>query len=386
MFNCVPLRTSTIPAHITLDTASIIELFKPEIQDENGHKKKVNLKSDKVSLVQEEVWEAIIKKEPKKHRVFREVRNNYKFDHIMYTDGVSISLSFISKQEKNNNDKGDDIEYLNTLSSEKKEKLKYKNINNNNNNDNTTTTTTINNNDNTTTNRRKRDIVGIDPGKGSLIYMVGKNEEGEEKQLRYTSKQKRTETRSNYHQKDQNKKRKENRIDIIESDLKNHNSKTVNYGKFAAYLVAKSKSNKETKIFYEDNLWRKRRLRVYSNEKKSIDKLLNKIGKIFGDDVVIGYGDWSSKYHLKYSPPTINKGLRKKIKERFPDTYLIDEYNTSQTCCQCNNKDSMEKPKDKNGKEIYKLFKCNSCSNNGNIVIWNRDFNAGRNILGLTEK
>jgi hypothetical protein len=127
------------------------------------------------------------------------------------------------------------------------------------------------------------------------------------------------------------------------------------------------------------------KFRQYSYGKKSIDTFLNKIKETFGENVLIGYGNWSRSTQMKHIMPTMNKGLRKLIHKKY-DTLTINEYYTSQKCCECYN--DLKHCKDKKGKEIYRLFECSNCvsSKNKNTVFRTRDKNSAISIMKLTKE
>uniref|UniRef100_A0A6C0E3V2 Uncharacterized protein n=1 Tax=viral metagenome TaxID=1070528 RepID=A0A6C0E3V2_9ZZZZ len=75
------------------------------------------------------------------------------------------------------------------------------------------------------------------------------------------------------------------------------------------YLVEKNKLNKETTDFYKRDTWRKMKFSQYSYGKKSIDTFLNKIKETFGENLLIGYGNWSRDTQMKFFMPTMNKGF-----------------------------------------------------------------------------
>jgi hypothetical protein len=63
----------------------------------------------------------------------------------------------------------------------------------------------------------------------------------------------------------------------------------------------------ETTEFYKREVWRKMKFRQYSYGKKSIDTFLNKIKETFGENILIGYGNWSRSTQMKHFMPTMNK-------------------------------------------------------------------------------
>ena len=78
--------------------------------------------------------------------------------------------------------------------------------------------------------------------------------------------------------------------------------------------------------FYKRETWRKMKFRQYSYGKKSVDTFLNKIKETFGENILIGYGNWSRSTQMKHFMPTMNKGLRKLIHKKY-DTITINECN-----------------------------------------------------------
>ena len=59
--------------------------------------------------------------------------------------------------------------------------------------------------------------------------------------------------------------------------------------------------------------------------------MINSFKQVFGgpDEVVIGFGDWDQRGHLKYSEPTKGKGFRAVFRRAGYTVYLVDEYRTS---------------------------------------------------------
>jgi hypothetical protein len=226
---------------------------------------------------------------------------------------------------------------------------------------------------------KDKNIVGCDPGKRSLVYMMDKNG----KKLQYTAPQRKRESKAKTNQRILLEERKRKGIIEKETQLSFQNSKSVDYVKFKLYLVEKNKLNKETTEFYKKEVWRKMKFRQYSYGKKSIDIFLNKIKETFGENILIGYGNWSRSSQMKHFMPTMNKGLRKLIHKKY-DTITINECNTSKKCCDCNK--DLEYYKDKEGKKVFRLLKCSNCVSceNKKTVFRIRDANSSINIMKLT--
>jgi hypothetical protein len=351
LFQPLPLRNNIIPKHIILDTACIINLFCPE-KDKDGNKIKKGELLSNVKDNQNEVWSNLLNL---KHRIFN--NKNYQFHNQIQTDGISCCLLFIRKDLKDKKWgskvpvlEEQDFYNIEDLSTEQLDTLK------------------------------KRTIIGCDPGKRSLVYMM----DNKGNKLQYTAPQRKRESKAKCNQRILLYERKKNGIIEKETQLSFQNSKSVNYEKFKMYLVEKNKLNKETIDFYKRDTWRKMKFRQYSYGKKSIDTFLNKIKETFGENLLIGYGNWSRDTQMKFFMPTMNKGLRKLIHKKY-DTITINECNTSKKCCDCHK--DLEYYKDKENKKVFRLLVCSNCVSceNKNIVFRTRDANSSINILKLTK-
>jgi hypothetical protein len=342
LFQPLPLRTDIIPKHIILDTACIIEYFCPDIEI----KKSTLLKN--VKLHQKVVWDSFLKLN---HKIFR--NKYYQFSNQIQTDGISCSLLFIRKDLAERK-RGDKIPVIPAQKFTNIEDLSETELND----------------------LKTRNIVGCDPGKHSLVYMV----DSTGKKLQYTASQRKFESNQKRNQIVMKKEKEKNKIQEEETDLSKQKGKTVDYEKFKTYITEKNKLNTSVKDFYNRATWRKAKFRSYSYGKQTIDNFLNRIESTFGKNIVIGYGNWSQTEQMKNYMPTLGVGLRRLIHKRF-DTITINECYTSQNCCDCYSK--LEHHNDINGKEIFRLLKCVSCKNK-KIVFKTRDVNSAVNIRNLT--
>jgi hypothetical protein len=351
LFQPLPLRNNIIPKHIIIDTASLINLFTPE-KDKEGNKIKKGELLSNVKDNQTDIWSNFL---DMKNKIFK--NKHYQFHNQIQTDGISCCLLFIRKDLKDKKWgskvpvlQEQDFAMIEDLSKEQLIPLK------------------------------NRNIIGCDPGRHSLVYMMDKNGN----KLQYTASQRKIENYGKRNQRILLQEKKKNKIIEKETRLSLQNSNSVDYEKFKLFLVEKDKLNKETIQFYKKEVWRKMKFRSYRYGNKSIDTFLNKIKETFGENILIGYGNWSRSSQMKYTMPTMNKGLRKLIHKKY-DTITINEYYTSQKCCECHQK--INHYKDKKGVEIYRLFTCSNCVSceNKNVVFRTRDKNSAINILKLTE-
>ena len=345
LFQPLPLRNNIIPKHIILDTACIISLFCPE-----NAKKGELLKNVKEN--QYDVWNNLLNLQ---HKTFKS--KHYQYHHQLQTDGISCSLLFIHKDLKDKKWGSrvptlleQDFHNIEDLSLEQLKEV------------------------------ATRNIVGCDPGKRSLVYMMDSNG----KKLQYTAPQRKRESKAKTNQRILLVEKKRNNIVEKETHLSFQNSKSVDYEKFKEYLVEKDKLNKETADFYKRDVWRKMKFRQYSYGKKSIDTFLNKIKDTFGENILIGYGNWSRSTQMKHFMPTMNKGLRKQIHKKY-DTITINECNTSKKCCECNN--DLSYYRHSNGNKQFRLLVCSGCVRPQvkQIVFKTRDANSAINIMNLTK-
>jgi hypothetical protein len=210
LFQPLPLRNNIIPKHIIIDTASLINLFCPE-KDKDGNKIKKGELLSNVKDNQTEVWCNFLNL---KHKIFK--NNHYQFHNQIQTDGISCCLLFIRKDLKDKKWgskvhilQEQDFYNIEDLSKEQLDTLK------------------------------DRNIVGCDPGKRSLVYMMDKNGN----QLQYTAPQRKRESKAKTNQRILLLERKRNGIIEKETHLSFQNSKSVDYEKFKSYLVEKDKLN-----------------------------------------------------------------------------------------------------------------------------------------------
>ena len=351
LFQPLPLRNNIIPKHIILDTACLVSLFCTE-KDKDGNKIKKGELLKNIKDNQRDIWNGFLNLN---HKTFK--NKHYQFHNQIQTDGISCCLLFIRKDLKDKKWGSkvpalpeQDFYNIEDLSKEQLDELK------------------------------PRNIVGCDPGKRSLVYMMDSNG----KKLQYTAPQRKMESKAKCNQRILLEEKKKQCIIELETELSSENSKSVDYEKFKSYLVEKDKLNKKVIEFYQRETWRKMKFRQYSYGKKSMDNFLNKIKETFGDNILIGYGNWSRSTQMKHFMPTMNKGLRKQIHKKY-DTITINECNTSKKCCECYN--NLEYYRHKNGEKQFRLLVCSNCVRPQvkQTVFRTRDANSSINIMNLTK-
>ena len=240
----------------------------------------------------------------------------------------------------------------------------------------------------------KKKLVVTDPGKRSILTMLGENGK-----FNYRSRRRIKETkRLKYNRMRLNKFNnllKNPNVKKLNITLTETSHKTTKVNMFKKYIKIKYNMIREIgdekmKIF--SNYVNKLKWHAYINKKRHEDTILNEIEKKYGKDATIVIGDWSAKDHIKgISSPNI--GTKRLLSKRF-EVYLIDEYNSS--IINHLSKERMEhlkllmNIKDNKGviiksylKEMYSIFTYKM--SNGNLGCINRDYNATLNMKAIVE-
>ena len=356
--NPFPLRTDIIPKHIRIDTTILVHtLLTKKYGNKSDYLFKGNLKKN-----EDKIWKFFFRTE---RQCF--TKPNYSFHHMIETDGISASILLIRKDKIGKRIVSRECK---TTSNEKYiDEL----------------------NDITYNIIKNKKIVAIDPGKCDLIYCVdGDNKEANT--FRYSQDQRRKETKL----KKYNKliiKEKETKIvgkTIIEyeTELSKYNKKSLDLVKYKDYVKNKNKINKIIMDFYSKSLFRKLKLNGYINRKRNEQKLIKNFSNKFGDkeDVIVCFGDFEQKKHMKFKEPTKGKGMRTLFRKNGFLTYLVDEFRTSCRCSSCEGLNEkfkvIENPKPYRSGSVlvHGLLKCKSCSG-----VWNRDCNGATNIYKIVK-
>ena len=356
--NPFPLRTDIIPKHIRIDTTILVHtLLTKKYGNKSDYLFKGNLKKN-----EDKIWKFFFRTE---RQCF--TKPNYSFHHMIETDGISASILLIRKDKIGKRIVSRECK---TTSNEKYiDEL----------------------NDITYNIIKNKKIVAIDPGKCDLIYCVdGDNKEANT--FRYSQDQRRKETKI----KKYNKliiKEKETKIvgkTIIEyeTELSKYNKKSLDLDKYKDYVKNKNKINKIIMDFYSKSLFRKLKLNGYINRKRNEQKLIKNFSNKFGDkeDVIVCFGDFEQKKHMKFKEPTKGKGMRTLFRKNGFLTYLVDEFRTSCRCSSCEGLNEkfkvIENPKPYRSGSVlvHGLLKCKSCSG-----VWNRDCNGATNIYKIVK-
>ena len=368
LYNILPLRKSFIMKNITIDTASMVSI----LYNDSKLFKNINNYKD-------EIWGKFFNLN---NKVFK--RNNYKFNHMIKTDGVSVSIILTKIDEYNNPIKYNFNQILDMDKKRKELDRQY-----------------IENQDNINEILSNKNYVVIDPNKEDLIYCMDKNGN----KFRYTQSQRKKEIKSKkYNLILENLKKdtkiiydnNENSIKEIESKLSIYNTKTCDYSHFEEYLLLKNKLQSILNNYYKQNIHRKLRMNRYINMKRSESKMTLNFRKNFGDpkDTIVLMGDYDEKgKFIKGREPTICSKIRGLLRERKYKVYLLNEFRTSKLCWNCECEVKRFHKRENENKLVWGLVCCQNrkciqeIRTNENLIydkrIMNRDTNAVLNMLKI---
>ncbi|KAH9258960.1 hypothetical protein BASA81_002580 [Batrachochytrium salamandrivorans] len=174
-------------------------------------------------------------------------------------------------------------------------------------------------------------VVGVDPGKSDLIS----SGTGPGDWFRYT--QKRDETGEKKHRRARTKMARtlvEGKT-VVEWELSTFSRKALTVSAATAYFTKKNEVNARLFPHYEQEAYRVLKWRAFVNRRRSEDRMVNRFRDKFGDEVVLGWGDWSRGSQMKFLEPTKGVGMRKLFSRAGYEVVLVDEFRTSCTCFGC---------------------------------------------------
>ena len=388
MFHVFPLRKTIYAKNCTFDTKALIDIL---YEDKADYLKDIH-------HCKHDIWKKYFKLDLP---IFKESRE-YKFNYMIKTDCVSVSVNFIHKDSllKLDNKKGKmklgrekaRIEYkdlsrgeVKCLREQKNKKIEVK------------------------TEKKSKsgkkvkeiefpyleelteqqiqelksneyNLVFSDPGKRVLHTM--KDIEG--KKLRYTNKQRLYETKRLKLSKELNTYKYNNGILKTENKLTEFNSKSCNFEVFSKYVKMKNKIAVNLFRRYQDGKFRKYKFYSYINTKRSEDNFLNRIEEVFGKKTIIIMGDWSVSKQMRNFIPTPMIGLKRKIASRF-SVYNIWEFRTSclnsktETLCE----NLYIKDKEGNPRKLHSVLTYQMENKRTGCI--NRDYNSVENMKKITK-
>ena len=391
LFQPFPMRTTTIPKYIPIDTRTLIQLLAPK--NERARLKALP------SSERLHIWDIFLKTD---HNIFNS--RYITFDYRLITDGVTASLQFIKKGQE-------------TIKETRKLKLqagrKRKRLQRSATSDQievdqppleaqpaaaeaveieanqSLVSAPVTRKQNQWRYITELDQIALkqitqpgfivaDPGKNNLLYLM--SEDGTT--LRFTNKEKLTKTKYYEFRNKLQKYRDLSGIAKDEKPLTGLSSKTCTISKFVEYIKTKNEVNLVVAEKYHAQIFRQLKWRGHVNRERYYTQVSNRIISKFGRERSIFYGDYSANHNFKGLIASPGIGLKRKISNRIA-IYNLDEYRTSKL----NYFDDIE------CKRFYALDKTGVSRSVHSILMYQtenkrygcigRDLNAVRNMVKL---
>jgi hypothetical protein len=298
-----PLRSDLIPKHFRMDTMTLVYLcMTKDIGTQAYYTAQGNLVRH-----QRRIWNFFFRThlkcfhmEPDKH--------GYTFDHMVETDGVSISILLVRKEfvgkkvTKPRVGPPPPEQYIDELTD-------YTKV-------------------------ADKKLVAIDSNMNDLLYCVD-GPDADKTIYRYTQDTRRKDTYVKKHR-DYLQTRKHEVIDdkrVVEweVELSAYNKKTTDFAAFETYVAKKNEMNVRLAPFYQDYTFRRMKMLSFIGRQRTEAKMIREFKEKFGsgEEVVVAIGDWEQRQHRKFKEPTKGKGFRTLLRKASYDVYLVDEFRTS---------------------------------------------------------
>ena len=363
-FQFFPVRSSIIPAHCRIDTATLIYCL-----EEKDHMKLT--RKGQLVKVRSAIWTKYFRVNERKYQL-----KGYRFNNQIETDGVSCTLLYL-RQDRYKKDKSN-----RQLGRVKKPKGYTDEV--------------YIDNEVAIAKCQGKKLVGGDPGKNDLVYCT----DGE-RTFRYSSQQRRVESRSTKYRRIREEKARKTMIvdpqnqkigsaQYLEKRLSNKCSKDCTLAGYLSYLKTKNELCVLLRGYYGETLFRKLRLNAYVNTRRSEDQMVERFKQAYGgpDEAVLCIGDWSQRQQMKFREPTIGKQLRTIFRRHGYFVPLVDEWGTSSRCCVCHAKAETylivndPRPwKEGQTRRLHTLLRCTSAQCKS---VRQRDNAGSTNIQGIS--
>ncbi|KAJ1787206.1 hypothetical protein LPJ59_005776, partial [Coemansia sp. RSA 2399] len=298
IFQCFPLRRSFVPAHITLDTKALCNMFMH---------KRYNLKQEK-----HEVWSQFLDLSSKAVRS----QKASDFTFTIQTDGVSITVlkddpKHVDKSKRKCKPKGyKEFQYVTDLTAAELAEI-------------------------------ADNCIYFDPGRRDILHGIYNDSEPDApKCKRYTSSQRANEICLHRHQRLRQQvkaKYRDGIVQTMENLLAEGAQCTTTYPSFPVLndFYAKYRTRHKSKYWPEGQPFHRRLHSCAFQQQLQADQRLVKsiIGGRDPKPAVI-LGNWSAPM-TRYHEPIHGRGMRRMLRRHKLKVVLIDEFRTSKTCPAC---------------------------------------------------
>ena len=213
-------------------------------------------------------------------------------------------------------------------------------------------------------------VLGGDPGKNILLMLI--DEHGQA--LRYTGAQRKHDTLSSLRKKKLRGATPWN-VSRVHKDMAKSGASPKSWvlSKIREYVRLRNNARVQLEETYTRNVFRAMRFLAWSKRSASVEKFASRILEKYGGDaqsIVIFYGDWGRQPNLKHQAPTPGIGLRRLLHE-IPGitTVTVRETYTSSFCPRCGGGVT-------HARGCHGILQCSQCS-----TVWSRDILGAKNIL-----
>lgn len=238
-----------------------------------------------------------------------------------------------------------------------------------------------------------RKLVGIDPGKHSILYMTTDTSSPQIspqkfERLEYTSRRRRHDMKVSTFNK-LLRDAKTDDVKTLETRISMFNSKSLRLENFSNYLLSRFSGQTRLYDFYQDIVFQKRKFKSYQGRQKSEQQLIKNIEQKFGprDQIALAIGNWSRKSQMRGCAPSPVVGITILLRKHF-QVQIVDEYKTTKTCSKCGGEMKADPTRARTyfdtQKGVSRLRENRSlrrCQNESCGALFSRDYNAAINIL-----
>jgi len=297
-------------------------------------------------------------------------KKDYRFTQSIVTDGLSVSIPLCRTQQDGN------------TSRRKKRKKSRQNADSN--------------GVNIYSSLQGRSIVGVDPGKHTIVYLTsdesvtrGNDKSIKRNRMQISNVQRRRALGSKIHNYI-NRKHKEKHLDWmeLEKSISSTSKKATSVMEFQEYLKKQFAVQDKLYQYYSNLLFRIHRWWKYRNGKRFQHHMVQKIKKKFGADCVLAYGTWTEKKQMRGLIPSQSSGMRKALAKHFT-VVNTPEPNTTKTCSKCMEGEMKKceerkypywKKREENPDKMLDVRGLRRCNNVSCAIYVHRDYNAAVNI------
>jgi hypothetical protein len=230
--------------------------------------------------------------------------------------------------------------------------------------------------------------VGIDPGKRDLLYMVGDIDPstGRRRCLSYSNGE-HLHVSGRIRQSERSAGQDQDKPPQIRNAEAHFvgNKKATSLDDIRAYMNEWGDLNTLSSVYYSTMKRRRVKFYMYAGRRRAYSKLVNKIRTFWGNEAILYLGDWSDR-NLRGFISTPGKSIRRLLKSNFT-VFMVDEHKTSKIHHETMTETAGNlRVGDRVLHSVLTRWQIDPTlpgEPNRTLCCFNRDMNAGKNILLL---